>query len=373
LLSEVDNALKAGVQPERIGFLSFSKKAATEAVSRARVQFNLPRSRFKYFRTLHSLAFERLGFTRNRVFSPGTLHQFAAWMGLDLTFSHFDDEMQYVSATDDDKALFTINLARIRRQNLREAANEAELDWHLVKTLDYGMRRFKKERNLVDFTDMIEQFVKAGTSPDFDLLCIDEAQDMSHLQWEMAHILEEHAKRTIIAGDDDQAIFGWAGADTEEFQRIASTGPVRVLDQSYRVPVHVQDIANRVIRRCSNRVAKEWHPRGAVGSVASIDSIEECDLASGTWLILARNAYLLSSVFEHLSEIANRPNITVSTIHRAKGGEADNVVLFTDMARRSYEQVESDEEARVWYVGITRARTNLYLVEPRTQCYYELL
>ena len=47
----------------------------------------------------------------------------------------------------------------------------------------------------------------------------------------------------IIAGDDDQAIFRWAGADVDSF--IAQTGKIMQLTQSYRIPQVVHDIASK--------------------------------------------------------------------------------------------------------------------------------
>ena len=61
----------------------------------------------------------------------------------------------------------------------------------------------------------------------------------------------------------------------------------------------------------------------------------------------------------------SKPRINISTIHQSKGGEADNVVLLTDMGRLSWESLGKDEENRVWYVALTRAKQNLYLVRPR--------
>jgi len=61
------------------------------------------------------------------------------------------------------------------------------------------------------------------------------------------------------------------------------------------------------------------------------------------------------------------PRIKVSTIHGSKGGEADNVVLFTDLSTASEEEFRKnpDDTHRVFYVGVTRAKENLYLVEPQ--------
>jgi superfamily I DNA/RNA helicase len=59
------------------------------------------------------------------------------------------------------------------------------------------------------------------------------------------------------------------------------------------------------------------------------------------------------------------PRITASTIHGSKGGEADNVVLFTDLSPAADVQFQQspDDTHRVFYVGVTRARKNLYIVD----------
>ena len=60
------------------------------------------------------------------------------------------------------------------------------------------------------------------------------------------------------------------------------------------------------------------------------------------------------------------PRITLSTIHGSKGGEAENVVLFTDISPAASKAAESDPDElhRVFYVGVTRTKKNLYLIEP---------
>lgn len=59
------------------------------------------------------------------------------------------------------------------------------------------------------------------------------------------------------------------------------------------------------------------------------------------------------------------PRITASTIHGSKGGEADNVVLFTDLSPAADTQFQQnpDDTHRVFYVGVTRAKQNLYIVD----------
>ena len=68
------------------------------------------------------------------------------------------------------------------------------------------------------------------------------------------------------------------------------------------------------------------------------------------------------------------PRIEVSTIHAAKGGECENVIVVLDNAKKIRDSVESnikkaDEEHRVWYVGITRTKNSLYLLKPKKERY----
>jgi DNA helicase-2/ATP-dependent DNA helicase PcrA len=73
-------------------------------------------------------------------------------------------------------------------------------------------------------------------------------------------------------------------------------------------------------------------------------------------------------------KITKEPRIRLSTIHAAKGGEATNVILMTDLSSRVYNsyQKNPDDESRVFYVGLTRAKQNLYLIEPRSQKYFPI-
>ena len=57
------------------------------------------------------------------------------------------------------------------------------------------------------------------------------------------------------------------------------------------------------------------------------------------------------------------PRIKLSTIHGTKGGEAENVVVLTDLTRAAQDQ-EDDELHRTFYVAVTRTLENLYIHEP---------
>jgi superfamily I DNA/RNA helicase len=67
------------------------------------------------------------------------------------------------------------------------------------------------------------------------------------------------------------------------------------------------------------------------------------------------------------SDLASNSKIRVGTIHSVKGMEADNVALLTTISRRveqgrDDDREQHDEECRIAYVGVTRARRNLYVI-----------
>ena len=71
-------------------------------------------------------------------------------------------------------------------------------------------------------------------------------------------------------------------------------------------------------------------------------------------------------------KLSKDARVKLSTIHAAKGGEAENVLLILDNTKTIRESAEknedkADEENRVWYVGVTRTKQNLYIMSARKE------
>ena len=66
-------------------------------------------------------------------------------------------------------------------------------------------------------------------------------------------------------------------------------------------------------------------------------------------------------------QLNKEPRIELSTIHAAKGGESQNVVLLTDLTKTTLDGYEKnpDDENRLFYVGATRTKENLHIIEPK--------
>ena len=470
-----------GIGWDKIGFFSFSQKAAYEAKDRAREKFQASREDLVHFRTLHSFAYRNLAIDDNNLFKKKNWKELSSLVGWDLNFDESDES---IYTNTNHKFVNLINLARLKNTDLLQEWRRCEdrsMSWDRLQYLDDIITGFKDENNLYDYTDMIVRYTLDPIINNFDVLFIDEAQDMPTIQYEMIDKLIKHSKETFIAGDDDQAIFRWMGADVDRF--IDLKGSVQVLDKSYRCPERIFKLANTIISKVSNRRQKTWSPKSEQGKVKRVTHLRHIDLSEGNWLLLGRTKKIRNEMIEgHLKslgmwygrgehrpisrtvlnaiyawnrlqdnqtisygdvqyiynqivakgrlkrgaktfsdedkdkiytldilkkdhgllidgqwyEVMNKiseydvayirrlldlgedlqkePRIKTSTIHQAKGGECDNVVVLTDIGKIVYKSYTKnpDDEHRVFYVAVTRAKENLYIVDPQTTNFYSM-
>jgi len=300
LLNEVDRYLKQ-TDPDKIGYFSFTQKAAHEARDRAMSKFNLSEDDLPYFRTLHSLAFRRLGIKKEDVMQRRHYEDLGNKTGYNLDYNEYDNEHTGLFTTKSD-LLRIVQMAKLRnitperQYNLKEHTQDITIQQ--LKQFVSDLNQYKKDYTLIDFTDMITEFIKSDKSPKFDVVFIDEAQDLSLSQWDMARSIWDKTGDTFIAGDDDQAIFRWAGADVDSF--ITQTGKIMQLTQSYRIPQVVHDVASRIVDKIQNRLPKEWRPKTQRGLLSYYDDFEQVNMKQGNWLVLARTRFMLNDLEDHL-------------------------------------------------------------------------
>ncbi len=470
LLRYVKTFLKLGTPIDKIGYFAFTTKAANEAVNRMLDYHTaFQKKDLKHFKTLHSLAFNQLGMKKTQVMQDEHYEDIGRQLGIEVTiYKGGEENTGFINS--DSEYFNLINAARIKNISIEDEYNtdmySQDMDKRLLKIISDEVNNYKQSYGLVDFTDMIEKFIVSGLCPKYDVAFVDEAQDLSPIQWKMFNIIKENSKYVILAGDDDQAIYGWAGADVKKFQQEISKKDI-ILPQSYRVPQTVQSLADNILKQIPDerRIQKNWKAREDKGTVNYIFDQEDAPLYQGTWLVLARyndklnrlkpilkergiyfefkerksfkvtllrtilnyirwqKGDLLSlaevkDIFEYTGcteevkeekmydltdfkfykdvewydefkvdyeeclyiremlsngeDLKKEPRVKLSTIHSAKGGEADNVLLMLDNTKTIRDSVEKsldkqDEEHRVWYVGVTRTKQNLYVMSAKKE------
>ena len=298
LLDEMEKHLQQGVSPEKIGFFTFSKNAAKEALDRAYEKFRIPAKELKYFRTLHSLGFTQLEYDPNKVLKTKQYNEIGSKLGIEIRYATWDDDNGGI-LNSDSEYLSVIELARSKGITPEQQYNKGEhrdphMDLETLKRFHRGIEGYKKDRpGWKDFTDMINEFVKSDRCPKLKVAFIDEAQDLSKKQWEVVAKIKNHCETLYVAGDDDQCIYRWRGADVHSFLNFKGTR--RILNESRRVPKRVFDVANKIINKIpiTNRVKKNWIPKKEEGFVDWHYDLSEIDFSTGNWLILGKDKWKL--------------------------------------------------------------------------------
>ena len=307
LLNNVQRYTDIGVPISKIGYFAFTRKAANEARDRfLKIRTDLTKKDVKYFQTLHSLAFNRLGLKEENVMQELNYKAIGETCGIQIRYASYETNNWNGIFSSNSEYLTMINLARVRQISVTDQLDRNEhlsrIERDKLEAIEKEINNYKKVYGLIDFTDMIQKFLDKDVVPDLDVIFVDEAQDLSLIQWSMINKIEQDTKCDVwIAGDDDQAIFGWAGADVDSF--INYEAEEIPLKQSERVPTSIQKMALNVIERIQeNRIDKEYFPKSESGEIFERYKLTDIDMSTGDWLILTRTKSILKSIPTYLKK-----------------------------------------------------------------------
>ena len=467
-------------RPDKIAFMTFTRAARLEALERS----NRPEEELPWIKTIHAICYKLLGIKQNQMISIADLKSFGKKIGEEIRGTLHDPwSLESVTGKEDeptraDRLLQLNHLGRHRGLHLKETLRYAppDLDFKFAKWFTESYRAWKHTNHLFDYTDLLTVYVDVGPGLEADVVFIDEGQDLSRLQWRVAHKLGANAFRRYLSGDDDQAIFTWAGASAEDFNSEPAES-VNVLEQSYRIPRFVHNLSEQLVKRIRNRHPKTFHPRPYDGQVHETGYLNYNLLSDSSTYILFRNHYrglelakqleglswpysgayspldnpdiksllnayrhilsatevtpseaksiVLYANMQHLKGHAENtaasaqknvplyhlfnkdvkhvsfeelfpkvkflnylsktlrgagveqmlnPSVQLMSIHQSKGREANTVILDTEMSRRTYEGFlqNPDDEHRVFYVAVTRARERLFILMPSDSTFYQI-
>jgi superfamily I DNA/RNA helicase len=472
-LETLGHHLEAG---DKVLFVAFTRAAADEGKDRLRAKFGeVPAN--ATCSTIHSLCLRLLGIPKDCLFDQ----KFVKWK-----FYQTIDRM----GLSNDKIAATLELYnRLRNE---EAYDPTVLDYAknhgdmsdiydsigLKQLFIDRYEQYKTQDARVDFTDLLSRVANGeGTIPQYDVVIIDEAQDLTMLQWRVMERVCASSPHTVYAvGDDDQSVYEFMGAAVMYFLSWPCTS-LQVLEETYRLPQNFLDYSIKFAERIHHRQAKKIHTsisgngiinegsitdflpfyryatelylvrnkymlkrvqglmalngfpykgkdslwmRRDVQSIASLLAWRTNQLSNGDWKrlryymppdLISKLETLYPAVAERGSEVAlpaldklfkpaffedaydqwwrrfypNMPNelkltvmkgfrefgverslhptLELSTVHGAKGKEADCVYLCSGLTEKLRRLADSeDTEHRVFYVGATRAKKELVLI-----------
>lgn len=421
LMDIVQKHLDDGLPPEKVAFVTFTKAGAQVAQLRAAEQFGYPLSRLPNFRTIHSMAFRGVGASRDKMMNYDKYRQFGELANYD--FGRMQMNAQEGVDWEQKSDMRLLLLEQLYRQNraYAERLMDERIDYGELASFIERYARFKKLNGFYDFTDLLENYIAAGLTEDVEVVCLDEMQDSSPLQWKLVFQAFKNAKHWYIAADQKQCIYNFSGASPTTILELK--GQQHRLDVSHRVPSNLLQFSETIASYLSVQDGihcTSTKEGGELKYIVNLDELTPEFNPNESYMFLTRNRKFFK-IFEQwcqfnclpyeimgeqfpsmsekvawrdgdlsqipperqviLQDYANKgtlyrsANIRISTIHGVKGDEADNVVLLSDISRLVKKDLDIDEDAehRVFYVAVTRAKKRLYIVQPTTRLYYPYL
>jgi DNA helicase-2/ATP-dependent DNA helicase PcrA len=142
-----------------------------------------------------------------------------------------------------------------------------------VRAFASKWNRYKLTNHLMDFSDLIDTALRdvefAPNTP--AVIIVDEAQDLNPMQLALVRKWGRRADHFVLAGDDDQTIYAWAGASPQGMLHPEIPEDHKsFLTKSQRVPQAIHALAEQLIQRVGERQEKIYEPRGGTGEVSRL-------------------------------------------------------------------------------------------------------
>lgn len=275
---------------DRVLFLSFTRAAKLEAESRVLRAFgSVPDS--ATVKTIHSLCLSVLGIKVDNLFE-----RFVAtkkfYEKLDVRYVGNSKHKNKIA-----EALAYHNLVRNTGMEISDDRNTDPFtdpaNKHQIVDI---FEVWKANEGYVDFTDLLIRVANGeGTVPDYDVVIIDEAQDLTTLQWKVVDRLYAKSKQVYVVGDDDQAIYSFMGANVAAFLAWRCDA-IKTLGYTYRLPKNILDFSMRLAVQIEGRqrkIVKAEDRQGII--IADINVLESLNYGTRkSELYLTRNEYMLA-------------------------------------------------------------------------------
>lgn len=487
MLDLLAHEVASGTPVDRVAFVTHTVAARLEAIRRLNKTTTDPD--LKYFRTIHGICYSQLGLNRGQVMQTDDYMKFGDDTGVPFS-TNFSQSVDADGIPEGYQHSPGNEILAIRQLAAAKMCSITALsdDWpkgasseFMAATLD-KYRDWKIKQAKFDFVDMLQFYYKHGEPIDADVVFLDEAQDLSLQQWQIFSTMIKTAKRVYIAGDDDQSIYSFIGADPYGFLDY-NADEDEVLPKTWRLRDNVWKAAQKIITQVSKRKPKHIATLGAGGDIDYYNSdLRHIDISpSKTTMIISPHNNQLDEFAAELTSrgipfngkgwtpygsknvvvihtflalragkpvglkeaaavldvigfkdraktlrararsapnetvttvegvnlnanwtdyfarsdrdkqrneiiqtilrnsgwagVLEPPRVSLTTYHGSKGREADHVILLTDCYRKAYDHARRypDEERRLAYVGVTRAKERLSIILPQTDMWMRSL
>ena len=316
--------------------------------------------------------------------------------------------------------LSVLDLIKVENLSFEDTLAKSQLDQHervrdFYKLAIPILKRFTEyctNKSYLDFNDMIIKTISLLKNHSdiadkfkkkFEYILVDEFQDVNNLQVELIKLLLTDTNQLFCVGDDWQSIYGFRGSNVDyivNFQNHYPNAETIKLSLNYRSTEHIVGASNEVIKHNKLKVEKLIQStkksnskihifKGKVEgdllnyAVEEVRKLIDDGYRKDEILFLYRRSKMSNPYFERFKQ--ERLYFNGKTIHASKGLEAKAVFIigmtegregFPDIwmedrifqvVKPSNHDVLMEEERRLFYVSITRAKDELFLLTIKGQ------
>ena len=312
----------------------------------------------------------------------------------------------------------TINLAKSNRVSIDTIKDNLEGEEHneindffdIFFKVFFDYEHFLKRESLIDFNDMIHKVVDLFNldkqvlkkyQDQFKHILIDEYQDVSAAQVELIKLLLTKDNNLFAVGDDWQSIYGFRGSEVEyilNFKNEFKGSKIIALPYNYRSGENIVEASKKVILKNPKQMKKDVSAKnlsltekiyqfnafnnvdGARFIVEKIRKFMSEGVRPNEILILYRRTHHIKPYKEYFLKFPEIKGVSLKTIHGSKGLESRIVFVvglyngpggfpYVWEDERIVQKIKStplnkkeEEERRLFYVAMTRAKERLYLI-----------
>ncbi|MFB6300449.1 MAG: UvrD-helicase domain-containing protein [Halobacteriales archaeon] len=380
LLDRVEEMLEEDdIEVKDLLLVSYTRAAAAEVRERLAERLDTtPRHLRGNVCTMHAKAYDLLNLSRGDVVSEDDKQNFCGEYGIEYEDEYKNSGRRTARSTALGNKIIATNqwLQRTRRDvadwydvpfqwNVEKVRLPPDVDPHAQEGNKYtptwpsdddrvsvpetirAWRAYKGEHDIVGFADMLERVKERSLLPSVDHLIIDEFQDITKLQYAVYDEWKAHMDRVLIAGDDDQVVYAWQGADPQLL--LQEVGEDVILDTSYRLPSKILKVVQQAVSHITERQEKNLAPRKEGGAVEFVQDPSMFDLArnvqstvdsdEGSIMVLFRARY---QMYEFLEEFVDM-GIPFQALTDQRMW-SDRLIEYVD----AIERIDSDDPITAW-------------------------
>jgi DNA helicase-2/ATP-dependent DNA helicase PcrA len=271
--------LNEGIKPSSILAVTFTKKAATEMISRLKQIVSSKKSLEAIaIGTYHSLFLEilkphynLLGFTGEKppsICLENRQRTIIRTVASEVNSPFLPEEISTLLGMIKNMGIYPEEFANHVSKGMRPVNTVNEEDLPAVSQLYTKYQYYLMESNLIDFDDILmltrkllqtQKEVREAIQKKYKYILVDEFQDVNQVQYDITRLLAAPENNLFVVGDDAQSIYQFRGSDVNiilDFHKDFSPCQVIKLERNYRCSPDIIDLSNKLIKFNREQIPK---------------------------------------------------------------------------------------------------------------------